>query len=173
MSNYKSMEKKKQQWRAAVREHLVAFGIALLLVVWGLSLFSKNGWSLLADITSFGSQSGAQVVSMPIVYEITDWVLSLHTTKEFSDIQSIQFFVIYDEKNVILQVENATSPYELTYAGGSKNMLYVTLFPRWNVAWDTQIYTLPLNGKVDGVVVSDLSITRADNRVEKIALQKK
>ena len=156
-----------------MREHIIAFGIAFFLLAGGVLLFSKDGSSLLADITSFSWQSEGVVSDLPMVYQIVDWTLQIKTTKQFSDIKSVQFYVIYDTENTILQVENATSPYEYTYAASSENMIFVSLFPKKEISTDTVLYTLPLSGTIDGITISDMSISWENGWVEKVAIQKK
>lgn len=80
---------------------------------------------------------------------------------------------MYDAKNIILQLENATSPYEYTYAASSENMIYVTLFPKKEIPSETIIYTLPLNGIVDGITISDMSVAWENGGIEKVSIQKK
>ncbi len=165
--------KTSKKGRPVLREHIIAFVFALILVVGGVLLFSKNGLSLLADITSFSGQSGAKVADLPMVYQITNGALEIKSTKQFSDIKAIHFYVIYDTKNIILQLENATSPYEYTYATSSENMIFVTLFPKVEIPSETTIYSLPLNGIVDSITISDMSVVRSNGEIEKISIQKK
>lgn len=113
----------------------------------------------MADITSFSSGSGAKVTDLPMVYQITNGALEIKSTKQFTDIKAIHFYIMYDAKNIILQLENATSPYEYTYAASSENMIYVTLFPKKEILSETTIYTLPLNGIVDGITISDMTVS--------------
>ena len=179
MSNYSIMNinqdthKTSKKGRPVLREHVVAFAFALILVAGGLLLFSKNGWSLLADITSFSGQSGAKVADLPMVYQITNGALEIKSTKHFTNVKAIHFYVIYDAENIILQLENATSPYEYTYAASSENMIFVTLFPKVEIQPETIIYTLPLNGIVDGITISDMTVSWESGWIEKIAIQKK
>lgn len=154
-------------------EHLVAFAIALVLVGTVAFLSIYKWGSLLADITSFSGWTWNQTTDLPVVYEVNNGSLVVKTTKQFVDVDSFSFYVVYDEKNVILQLENAETLYESTYASSSETMILVTLFPKWTIPANTTIYTLPFNGSAEGVTISDATVGWSAWGIEKIAIQKK
>ena len=52
-------------------------------------------------------------------------------------------------------------------------MIFVTLFPKVEIQPETIIYTLPLNGIVDGITISDMSVAWENGGIEKVSIQKK
>lgn len=163
-------------WRLShVQEHLAAFVIATLFV-WGVIGIVVYRDALFADITG-ASQSAINTnpttSQLPLVYKITDGSLQIITTKMFKDVKSMTFFVVFDPKNVLLQLEKANSLYQYTYAPGMETMVQITLMIKNTIPENTVIYTLPVNGSIENVTIANAGILWQDDVFETLAIQKK
>jgi len=153
-----------------LRDHLTAIVIAFFFVaaVWWMIVYS--GGKLSADITDVGNLQ--QQNSSPVVYSVGSWFLSIKTTKKFTSTVSMTFFVVFDPKNVLLQLEKAHSIYNYTYAPGMDTMVQVTVFSKGTVQAWTEIYSVPMNGTAENVTISNAGVLRENGKFETLAIQK-
>jgi hypothetical protein len=154
----------------SIQEHLAAFVIAWLLVAWLTGVFFLRD-GLAADIT--GATSPQSVQSLPLQYAVEPGQLVVSSTMQFTSATSMTFFVVFDPKSVVLQLEKATSPYSFTFAPGMENMVQVTVMVHGDIpAWGT-VFTLPMTGIEDNITIANAGILREKGTFESVAIQKK
>lgn len=159
-------------WFASIQEHIVAFAIAAFAILWiGWVLFYRN--QLFGDITWANVAASNPVYASPLVYTIKDGELVVSATKQFTDAKSVSFFLMFDPKKVLFSLERAVSPYSYTYAPWLDTMVQVTIFVKWNIAENTILYTVPLNGSEEDVTITNAWILWNNNVFETLAIQKK
>ena len=159
-------------WFASIQEHIVAFAIAAFAILWiGWVLFYRN--QLFGDITWANVAASNPVYASPLVYTIKDGELVVSATKQFTDAKSVSFFLMFDPKKVLFSLERAVSPYSYTYAPWLDTMVQVTIFVKWNIAENTTLYTVPLNGSEEDVTITNARILWNNNVFETLAIQKK
>ena len=167
------MTKKKSPlwWIHDVNEHVVAFVIATFVVLWvaGIVVYRDT---LFADISRVTTINPPQVSQLPLVYKIKDGSLHIVATKTFQDTKSMTFFVVFDPKNILLQLEKATSPYTYTYAPGMETMVQITIMTKWTIPENTTIYQVPLNGSMESVTIANAWVLRQNDQFETLAIQK-
>lgn len=95
------------------------------------------------------------------------------STKTFDTPVSVTFFVVFDPAHVLLRAENATSPYEYTYAPSMETMIQVTLLPQTSIPANTTVYILPVDGSIDQVTISNAGVLRKSGTYETLAIQKR
>lgn len=171
-SHHTTHRSHKQRWIGLFQEHLVAFVVAIfvLLAVTGVVFYRDT---LFADITKSQSNITAAQYASPLVYSLVDGTLQVMATKEFSNATSLTFFVVFDPKKVLLKLESATSPYEYTYAPGLETMVQVTVFPKWTVAENTVLYSVPLNGSISDITLANAGILWENSVFETLSIQQK
>jgi len=162
------MKKHTRPIRLAIfHEHVIAFVLACFLVVWLLGIFVYRG-ALFADLTQAWGNSVSQA---PLLYAVRDGSLQISTKKSFVWVTSISFFIAFDPQKVLLQLSKATSPYSYTYAPSGETMVQVTLFVKWDMqAWT--IYTIPVNGSIEDVTLTNASVSWQTDAYEWLAVQK-
>ena len=152
------------------QEHIIAFVIACFVIAWiWWVVFYRD--SLFADITNAQWQPW-QKYSSPLVYTVHDGKLSISSTKQFTDITSVTFFVVFDPSKILLQLEKAQSSYQYTYAPGMETMVQVTIFPKWTVWANTVLYTVPVNGSAENITIANAWVLWKNNVFETLAIQK-
>ena len=155
---------------ATMHEHIIAFVIAFFVVA-GIGWIVMYRDTLFADITRATWAKNIQITS-PIVYSVQNGSLSIKTTQQFVDAASMTFFVVFDPKKVLLQLEKAQSKYTYTYAPGMDTMVQVTVFSKGTIqAWET-IYSVPMNGTVEDVTIANAGVLRQNDRFETVAIHK-
>lgn len=158
-------------WFASMQEHIIAFSIAAFAVLWiWWVLFYRN--ELFGDIT-WANVATNPVYASPLVYAVQDWELRISSTKQFTDAKSLSFFLVFDPKKVLFSLEKATSPFSYTYAPGLETMVQVTIFVKWNIAENTTLYTVPLNGSEQDITITNAWILWSNDVFETLAIQKK
>jgi hypothetical protein len=155
-----------------MQEHIVAFAIAVFAILWIGWVFMYRD-QLFADITGANNSIKNTVYASPLVYSIQNGELTIAATKEFTDAKSVSLFLVFDPKKVLFWLEKATSPYTYTYAPWLDTMVQVTIFVPWNIAENTVLYTVPLNGSEEDVTITNASILWNNNVFETLAIQKK
>ncbi len=159
-------------WFESIQEHIVAFAISLFVIAWiGSVLIYRN--QLFGDITGANVSATNPVYASPLVYTVKDWELLISATKQFTDAKSVSFFLVFDPKKVLFSLEKAISPYSYTYAPGLETMVQVTIFVKWNIAENTTLYTVPLNGSEEDVTITNAWILWSNSVFETLAIQKK
>lgn len=134
-------------------------------------MFYRN--QLFGDITWANVAASNPVYASPLVYTIKDGELVVSATKQFTDAKSVSFFLMFDPKKVLFSLERAVSPYSYTYAPWLDTMVQVTIFVKWNIAENTILYTVPLNGSEEDVTITNAWILWSNNVFETLAIQKK
>ena len=159
-------------WISLVQEHLVAFGVATLVLL-GITWVVFYRDTLFADITQAQQNTAPAQYASPLVYSLVDGSLQVTATKEFSQATSLTFFVVFDPKKVLLKLESATSPYSYTYAPGLETMVQVTVFPKWSVPENTVVYSVPVNGSMADITIANAWILWENNVFETLSIQQK
>lgn len=160
----------KQQKLWIFHEHIVAFVLACFFVAGVVGVFLYRD-TLFADITaSVWSNNAAK---LPLVYSVAEGALHITSTRTFEKATSMTFFIVFDPSSVLLQLEDAKSPYEFTFAPSMETMMQVTVLAKWNIPANTTLFTLPLDGSVDNITISNAGVLRDNWKFEPIAIQKK
>jgi hypothetical protein len=155
---------------SSLQEHVAAFVIAWLVVAWLTSVFFfRDG--LAADITWWSLPKESSL--LPIVYTVANGSLVVNTTTKFTDVTSITFFILFNPKSVLLQLEKATSPYAYTYAPGMENMVQNTIVVRGDLPAQSVVFTLPFTGIEDDVTIANAWVLWKNGTFESVAIQKK
>ena len=152
-----------------MQEHLAAFVIAWMLVAWLTGVFFLRNW-LAADIT--GAAGPQSVQPLPLQYFVEQGQLVVKSTMQFTSATSMTFFVVFDPKNVVLQLEKATSPFTYTFAPGMENMVQVTVVVRGDIPANSTIFTLPMTGSEENITIANAGILRESGAYESVAIQK-
>lgn len=163
---------KVSSWFASIQEHIVAFAIALFVVLWIWSVLLYRD-QIFGDITWANTVATDPIYASPLIFSIKDWQLVISTTKQFVDAKSVSFFLMFDPKKVLFSLEKAVSSYEYTYAPWLETMVQVTIFVKWNIPENTTLYTVPLNGSEEDVTITNAWILWNNNVFETLAIQKK
>lgn len=163
---------KVSSWIASMQEHIVAFSIAVFVVIWIWWVIVYRN-ELFADITWATQWTSAATYASPLIYSVKDWNLLITTTKQFTDAKSLSFFLVFDPKKVLFSLEKATSPYSYTYAPGLETMVQVTVFAKGDIAENTVVYSVPLNWSEEDITITNAWILWSNDVFETLAIQKK